>query len=176
MPRIVSGLLVKAYRPDGSRPAIMQVIIQGQRSDGSYSDLLFNEDFRGSEAAIALPDRASGRRALVVVRDSGSRSGKTLITRYMTLPLAGQTVTLSNRPRWRPKAALTARVPVRSLPRAPTMLRGFGQVEQVVGSPATNSGLKTAVAIGGIGLLGIGLWYGLTTKRPSGGRAFRGAV
>jgi len=63
------------------------------------------------------------------------------------------------------------------------MAPGFGQVEELVEetvetttSPATSNGLKTAVAIGGIGLLGLGLWYGLTTKRPSGGRAFRGAV
>lgn len=179
---MLTMLNVHAYLPSGKRPAIMQVIIQGQRSDGSYADLLFNGDHRGGDWGIVLPPRAAGRRALVVVRDSGSRSGPTLIARYVTLPLGGS-MTLSNAPRWRPAASVTARMPLRlGVPRGTTMLRGFGQAEEVVeetvttAAPVASDGVKTAVAVGGLALIGLGLFYGLTEKTASGQRVFRGAV
>jgi hypothetical protein len=62
-------------------------------------------------------------------------------------------------------------------------LRGFGDTEEVItesieetaGQPAA-SGLAMAASIGAIGLLGLGLYYGATTKTYTGQRVWRGAV
>jgi hypothetical protein len=73
---------------------------------------------------------------------------------------------------------------VRPAPRrARTHLRGFGAAEEVieetvtetVGS-TTNSGLRTAVGVGSLALIGVGLWFGLTKKTSSGARRYRWAV
>lgn len=46
-------------------------------------------------------------------------------------------------------------------------LQGLGQ--ETPPSP----GLKTAVAVGALGLLGLGLWYGLTEVSYTGARRYR---
>lgn len=62
------------------------------------------------------------------------------------------------------------------------VLHGFGQTEEVVeaivetASPPARTGLKLVIATGALGLLGLGLFYGLTQTGPSGTRYFRGAV
>jgi len=64
-----------------------------------------------------------------------------------------------------------------------TMLHGFGTTEEVIAEtveetagPAPAGGLKMALAIGATGLIGLGLWYGITTKTYTGRRVWRGAV
>ena len=61
--------------------------------------------------------------------------------------------------------------------------RGFGDAEEVVTEaveetvgPAANDGLKMAVTVGALGVLGIGLYYGLTTKSYTGRRIYRGTA
>ena len=66
------------------------------------------------------------------------------------------------------------------------MMPGFANVEEVVEEaiveePAATTngnggGMRMAIGFGALGLLGLGLYYGLTTTSPTGRRVYRGTV
>lgn len=60
-------------------------------------------------------------------------------------------------------------------------LRGFGEAEEIIeevveeAAPAARTGLKTVAAVAAVGLIGAGLWFGLTKRSATGVRRYRGA-
>ena len=63
-----------------------------------------------------------------------------------------------------------------------TALSGFGQAEEAIeevveeAAPPARTGLKMAVTVGAVGVLGLGLWFGFTKRTVSGSRRYRFAV
>lgn len=128
-------------------------------------------------------DLPAGRFIAVFVVNGQARAAQ-----MITIPSSGQYVIAMsdhNIVLRRSRFGRKRRGPVR---RRSPMLRGFADVEElveeaVVEEPAatangngSGSGAKMAIGLGALGLLGLGLYYGLTTTSPTGRRVYRGTV
>lgn len=77
-----------------------------------------------------------------------------------------------------PRVGISGRLPrsfsLPSVPFGPRGTRAYGR--GISGWDTMTTGSKLAIGVGGLTVLGLGLYYGLTTKSYTGRRVYRGAV
>jgi hypothetical protein len=120
---------------------------------------------------------------MIRVSDAGDRRGTVLLRKKIRIPKAGRILSLRAQPprRSRPKtpSRYRRRQAPRRFPGSRRAFGGFGDTEEVIEeivetvSPPARTGLKMAISVGALGLLGLGLFYGLTAKSYTGQRVYR---